>query len=233
MKKLIIVLGIFLTACSSTQVKQQHYTSVEKVGVVNLVKNDPKFISLGVTVFSRDERNLELDWNIPKRIDDKFSQKLSNRLVRIQPPQWLVDSGGAITSAGWSKFHLDKEYAPLVKELCEVEGVDILTVVRTYPSSFYGKPEHLEGYGVYTRRALGVGHAAAFSSLWLSAFSCQSPAQILKVTTGQPTKVDEVVLGESSMPIAISELQKALPTVESITDKAVDKFLSSLAGMGI
>ncbi len=233
MKILIIFIGILITGCSATQTKQQHYTGVEKVGIINLVKNDPKLISLGLTIFSRDERNLELDWNIPKRIDDKFSQRLSNRLVHIQPPKWLADNGGAITSAGWSKFHLKKEYAPLVKELCEAEGVEVLTVARSYSSSFYGKPENLFGYGVYTRRALGVGHAAAFSSLWLSAFSCQSPAQILKVTTNQPVKVDEVVLDESSTTVALSEIEKALPAVESITDEALEKFLNDLAGMGI
>lgn len=233
MRTLIIVIGILIAGCSSTQTKQQQFTGVEKVGIVNLVENDPKLINMGVTIFSRNEQSLDLDWNISKRIDDEFSQRLSTRLVHIQPPKWLVDNGGAITSAGWSKFHLKDEYIPLVKELCEAEGVDVLTVVRSYSSSFYGKPDNLYGYGVYTRRALGVGHAAAFSSLWLSAFSCESPSQMLKVTTEQPVKVDEVTIGDSSTAVALSEIEKALPAVESITDKALETFLDNLAEMGI
>jgi hypothetical protein len=230
MRPTFLFFAVLLTGCATQPLPQFQYSDSSAFLLTNFLEKEMTHTYLGVTIFQNHSKRYEVDWDIPTRISSRMTAKLGDRLRIIHAPKWLAEVEGDLVKTGWDNFYLDDAYKPYVLALCKQHKAAGLIVVRSYAATRWimGADRYIEGYGIYSQRALGNNPALVYTNFGAQLMNCDPPAFTIGSGVPELPPLPDYIEPDDSAQLPDSEIEKARPLVEAAADRVVDQLVEKI-----
>lgn len=147
--KVILLACLFiLVSCGSSPRQAYTYSSDSRVGLMTLIGSDFRYARRSVFVW--DQKDYPVDWNLGKRVKEKFIEASGTVVTELDAPAAFVGKNGSELSELINGP--DLSVRDEIASLCQNNNLDVIVVLGEHTMWFtqYPPATDLSGYGVYT-----------------------------------------------------------------------------------
>ena len=231
---LISFVAVVIIACATNPaeptitapVKESRYEAVPgtRIGVINTVEGVVTHFHIGTTVFNNFQKNYKVTWNLPAYIDSEVTGKLIGLgypAKKLKTNQEIDDGMRRLVKRGFVHFSLNPDLLPVLQDLKEQDGVDVLIVFQTYEDRLGGAINNVSGYGFYTESFLGLGNAYPFANISASVINLKEASLIGYYLIQAETGAAELAYPGDVKNISDEEINRAEPYVKGLVNNLI------------
>ncbi len=226
-----LVIITLLAACASNTKLDLNIPANAKIGIVNLLDENPHHSHSGTTVFTNNKKTIEADWEIHQIEEYTLSQLevyKDNSVKIIEPTPELLAARYELLNESWGA-KLDKKYEADMKKVRDDHEINYLIVIRPYGDSSYPSTVISFGYGVYTDCFFGICRADALANVDALLFELSDSINYLghgvKLKPYHITRVD-IDLKKGVENFTVDDYENARDPVNQLIKERIDSLIS-------
>jgi hypothetical protein len=175
---IVIIAAAFLSGCATLSVnpsiKEEHFSSIERIGVVSFLDDTFHGIHIGTTIFNNKEYTQEIpEWKIgDKLVDFSVSHLSESTNYDVSGIDLTSEQRTSMLENGDSRNVKYNE----VLSLCKEKGIDTVVIFRGV--RYDNTPFHKTPYGFFQRKAIGVNYRNIYSLFVMEVYDVQLGKEI-------------------------------------------------------